>query len=212
MFGKITDYTLEGQKLVIRFEEREGVIEAVTDEIINVFSGFETKEHRSKAIEGEKRKKVKALVSRDDAGIVFTTAKLEVHIADGFKVDIYDADGNLLCADYRGKREYTKQVSEEFLKLMDESGRSSWELLQNCYCMKDCHEQKIPLVLALTQLFLNKIGGGICRVHGGGFAGVIAAVVPENEMENYVEYISQYVGRENVYPMDIRAIGAVHIG
>ena len=41
---------------------------------------------------------------------------------------------------------------------------------------------------------------------------VIAAVVPENEMENYVEYISQYVGRENVYPMDIRAIGAVHIG
>lgn len=122
MFGKITDYTLEGQKLVIRFEEREGVIEAVTDEIINVFSGFETKEHCSKAIEGEKRKKVKALVSRDDAGIVFTTAKLEVHIADGFKVDIYDADGNLLCADYRGKREYTKQVSEEFLELIRAEG------------------------------------------------------------------------------------------
>ena len=68
------------------------------------------------------------------------------------------------------------------------------------------------LLLALTQLFLNKIGGGICRVHGGGFAGVIAAVVSENEMENYVEYISRFVGRENVYPMDIRAIGAVHIG
>ena len=111
------------------------------------------------------------------------------------------------AAEAIGKADY-----EEFLKLMDESGRSSWELLQNCYCMKDCHEQKIPLVLALTQLFLNKIGGGICRVHGGGFAGVIAAVVPENEMENYVEYISQYVGRANVYPMDIRAIGAVHIG
>ena len=111
------------------------------------------------------------------------------------------------AAEAIGKADY-----EEFLKLMDESGRSSWELLQNCYCMKDCHEQKIPLVLALTQLFLNKIGGGICRVHGGGFAGVIAAVVPANEMENYVEYISQYVGRENVYPMDIRAIGAVHIG
>ena len=111
------------------------------------------------------------------------------------------------AAEAIGKADY-----EEFLKLMDESGRSSWELLQNCYCMKDCHEQKISLILALTQLFLNKIGGGICRVHGGGFAGVIAAVVPENEMENYVEYISQYVGRENVYPMDIRAIGAVHIG
>lgn len=110
------------------------------------------------------------------------------------------------AAEAIGKADY-----EEFLKLMDESGRSSWELLQNCYCIKDCHEQKIPLVLALTQLFLNKIGGGICRVHGGGFAGVIAAVVPEKEMENYVEYISKYVGKENVYPMDIRAVGAAHI-
>ena len=111
------------------------------------------------------------------------------------------------AADAIGEENY-----QEFLKLMDESGRSSWELLQNCYCIKDCHEQKIPLVLALTQLFLNKIGGGICRVHGGGFAGVIAAIVPEKEMDNYVEYIAQYVGRDNVYPMDIRAVGAAHIG
>ena len=42
--------------------------------------------------------------------------------------------------------------------------------------------------------------------------GVIAAIVPEKEQDNYVEYISRFVGKENVYPMDIRAIGAVHIG
>ena len=48
MFGKITDYTLEGQKLVIRFEEREGVIEAVTDEIINVFRQKSTARKRSR--------------------------------------------------------------------------------------------------------------------------------------------------------------------
>lgn len=110
------------------------------------------------------------------------------------------------AADAIGEENYT-----EFLKLMDESGRSSWELLQNCYSLQNCHEQKISLMLALTQLFLNKIGGGICRVHGGGFAGVIATIVPETEMENYVAYISQYVGKENVYPMDIRAVGAAHI-
>ena len=62
------------------------------------------------------------------------------------------------------------------------------------------------------QLFLKKIGAGVCRVHGGGFAGVIAAIVPEKEQDNYVEYISRFVGRENVYPMDIRAVGAAHIG
>ena len=100
---------------------------------------------------------------------------------------------------------------KKFLELVNESGTSSWELLQNCYTMKDFHEQKITRTLALTQLFLKKIGAGVCRVHGGGFAGVIAAVVPEKEMENYVEYISKYVGKENVYPMDIRAVGAAHI-
>ena len=74
------------------------------------------------------------------------------------------------AAEAIGKADY-----EEFLKLMDESGRSSWELLQNCYCMKDCHEQKIPLVLALTQLFLNQdrrrylpsTWRRICRCHHG---------------------------------------------
>lgn len=106
-----------------------------------------------------------------------------------------------------GKEDY-----EKFMKLMNESGNSSWELLQNCYSLQNCHEQKISLMLALTQLFLNKIQGGICRVHGGGFAGVIATILPEAEMDNYVEYISRYVGRDNVYPMDIRAVGAAHIG
>ena len=110
------------------------------------------------------------------------------------------------AAEAIGKADY-----EEFLKLMDESGRSSWELLQNCYCIKDCHEQKIPLVLALTQLFLNKIGAGICRVHGGGFAGVIMCVLPIKDTDAYVDYMSEYVGRENVYPMNIRSTGAVHI-
>ena len=95
---------------------------------------------------------------------------------------------------------------------MNESGRSSWELLQNCYTMKDCHEQKITRTLALTELFLKKIGAGICRVHGGGFAGVIMTIVPEKEMQNYVDYIAQFVGIDNVYPMDIRAVGAAHIG
>ena len=101
---------------------------------------------------------------------------------------------------------------KKFLELVNESGTSSWELLQNCYTMKDFHEQKITRTLALTQLFLKKIGAGVCRVHGGGFAGVIAAIVPEKEQDNYVEYISRFVGKENVYPMDIRAVGAAHIG
>ena len=71
--------------------------------------------------------------------------------------------------------------------------------------------RKISVALALTDLFLEKLGKGICRIHGGGFAGVIMCVVPEEETENYVSYISEFAGKENVYPMNIRAVGAVHI-
>ena len=46
-------------------------------------------------------------------------------------------------------------------------------------------------------------------MHGGGFAGVIACLVPIAETENYVNYIAKYVGNNNVYPMNIRAVGAV---
>lgn len=96
----------------------------------------------------------------------------------------------------------------KILRLIKESGTSSWELLQNCYSLQNCREQKITLVLALTELFLNKIGDGVCRVHGGGFAGVIACLVPLAETDNYVKYIAEYVGGDNVYPMNIRAVGA----
>ena len=73
-------------------------------------------------------------------------------------------------------------------------------------------DQKVALTLALTELYLGKIKDGCCRVHGGGFAGVILAVVPKDKTEDYVNYISAFVGEENVYPMQIRQTGAVSLG
>lgn len=97
------------------------------------------------------------------------------------------------------------------LETINESGQSSWEWLQNCYTVQNPKEQKITLILALTRLFLNRINKGACRVHGGGFAGVIMCVLPKEETENYVNYISEFAGRENVYPMNIRLFGAGHV-
>lgn len=104
-----------------------------------------------------------------------------------------------------------KKEAAGLLKEIEESGHSSWEWLQNCYCIQDCKDQKITLALALTKLFLNRIGKGVCRVHGGGFAGVIMCVVPKDETEHYVQYMSEYMGRENVYPMNVRTFGAGHV-
>ena len=100
---------------------------------------------------------------------------------------------------------------ETVLKLLSESGKSSWELLQNCYPIKAYTEQKISVALALTDLFLEKLGKGICRIHGGGFAGVIAAVLPKDLTPKYVEMMTPYMGEENIYVMQIRQTGAVHL-
>ena len=97
------------------------------------------------------------------------------------------------------------------MKLIAESGRSSCEILQNCYAISDYKEQKINLYLTLTELFLKRIGKGACRVHGGGFAGVIMAVVPVEYTDAYMDFISDYAGRECVYPLNIRQMGAVHL-
>ena len=98
---------------------------------------------------------------------------------------------------------------DAFLQLVKESGRSSWELLQNITPAGAVEAQDMAIALEAAEIALN--GKGACRVHGGGFAGVIMCVVPEEETENYVSYISEFAGKENVYPMNIRAVGAVHI-
>ncbi len=100
---------------------------------------------------------------------------------------------------------------EKILKLIDASGRSSYELLQNCYVDSNPGEQKISLCLALTSQFIGKIGKGVCRVHGGGFAGVIMAIIPTENVSDYMKFMGQFVGEKNVYLMNIRKVGAVHI-
>lgn len=100
---------------------------------------------------------------------------------------------------------------KKLLQILDESGRSSFEFLQNCYPIGDYKEQQIPLALALTGHYLKEIGDGCCRVHGGGFAGVIMSIIPKAHTKEYVEYIAHFVGKSNVYPMQIRAAGAIHV-
>lgn len=100
---------------------------------------------------------------------------------------------------------------ETFLQCITSSGNSSWKWLQNCFNTKDETEQAVPVALALTELFIEQAGRGYCRVHGGGFAGVIAAVLPKDLTEDYVTVMTPYMGKENIYVMQIRQTGAVHL-
>lgn len=100
---------------------------------------------------------------------------------------------------------------KQILKILKQSGQSSWELLQNCYAVSDYREQKVSLCLALTEIFLKESGDGCCRIHGGGFAGVIMCVLPKQAVHAYTRFMETYVGKDAIYPMKIRQVGAVHL-
>lgn len=98
---------------------------------------------------------------------------------------------------------------EDFLRNITASGNSSWKWLQNCYTTSNFQEQGITVALALTELFIEEKGRGACRVHGGGFAGVIMAMLPNDLADEYVEYIEHCTGEGSAYRMSIRPYGAI---
>lgn len=98
---------------------------------------------------------------------------------------------------------------EDFLRNITASGNSSWKWLQNCFTNTSYQEQGITIALALTELFLAEKHAGACRIHGGGFAGVIMTVLPNSLAEEYCSYMEKALGEGNAYRMSIRPYGAI---
>ncbi len=98
---------------------------------------------------------------------------------------------------------------EDYLTLVNESGRSSFCYLQNVYPPGSVKEQGISLALALTEDFLK--GKGACRVHGGGFAGTIQVYVPVSRSEAYRSHMENFFGKDAVSILKIRALPSMRI-
>jgi galactokinase len=94
----------------------------------------------------------------------------------------------------------------EFLRLVTESGYSSWMLCQNCYSHKNIEVQGISIALAATEKLLA--GKGAWRVHGGGFAGTIQAFVPNDLLAGYVHAMDAIFGEGACHELMIRSMGA----
>ncbi|WP_028590227.1 galactokinase [Paenibacillus massiliensis] len=102
----------------------------------------------------------------------------------------------------------TSNQFDDFLTLITESGNSSWKWLQNVYQDSNVKEQGISITLAVTELYLKRIGQGACRVHGGGFAGVILAILPDEYVAGYEELIKKTVDT-STFVIHVRPYGAV---
>jgi len=98
---------------------------------------------------------------------------------------------------------------ETFRRLMNESGRSSFMLLQNV-CPTDANERGLALALGLSERMLK--GLGAWRVHGGGFAGTILALVPLEMMADYQAQMERVFGPGCCYRFAVRPVGGIKIG
>jgi len=100
----------------------------------------------------------------------------------------------------------------QYLELINESGNSSWKLLQNVYSPNSPKNQGITTALALTENYLKKENlNGAYRVHGGGFAGTIQVYIPIEAMENYRSCMETVFGAGSVTLLRIRPKGAVEL-
>ncbi len=98
---------------------------------------------------------------------------------------------------------------DRFLKLVQASGNSSYKYLQNIYVPSNVKEQNMSIALAVSDSILGD--NGVCRVHGGGFAGTIQAFVKDAFVETYKETIEQVFGEGACHVLKIRKHGGKQV-
>ena len=97
----------------------------------------------------------------------------------------------------------------KFLKAVKESGDSSYKYLQNVYANSDVEHQNVSLALAISEMFLSE--NGVCRVHGGGFAGTIQAFVKTEYVCDYKMNMNRIFGENACQDLKIRKYGGIQI-
>lgn len=128
------------------------------------------------------------------------------------KLDVPNVDRALLRATHffdENRRVYDQVTAlqednlEDFLRLVIESGRSSYCYLQNLFASPQHQELCLALMLAERRL----AGKGAWRVHGGGFAGTTLNFVPTKELNSFVKEMESVFGQHCCNVLDIRPEG-----
>ena len=94
---------------------------------------------------------------------------------------------------------------DTFLRLVNESGHSSWEYLQNVIPAGYKEHQEMGVTIAAAKHYLN--GKGAVRVHGGGFAGTAQAFVPVEMLADFKAHMEAILGEGRCHVLSIRPEG-----
>lgn len=97
-----------------------------------------------------------------------------------------------------------------FLRLVQESGHSSFLYCQNVYCAGQPREQGLSIALAVSQSVLAG-SNAAWRMQGGGFAGTTQAFVPHEKLEEYRRAVEDVFGEGSCYVVKLREQGSVRV-
>ena len=96
-----------------------------------------------------------------------------------------------------------------FLEIVKASGDSSYKFLQNVYSVKDVHQQNVSVALALSEMVLGN--NGVCRVHGGGFAGTMLMIIDKNKIDEILPKLNETYGKGNVMLVNLVENGTIKL-
>ena len=94
-----------------------------------------------------------------------------------------------------------------FLRLVDDSGRSSALYLQNVVPTGQTANQELMLTIALSGHILA--GRGAVRVHGGGFGGTAQAFVPLDMLADFKARVEAVLGEGACHVLSVRPLGGI---
>lgn len=98
---------------------------------------------------------------------------------------------------------------DAFLAALNASGESSYTLLQNV--IADGHEnaQAVAFTINYAKKLLN--GHGAVRVHGGGFAGTVLAIVPNDMLDDFCAGMDRVLAPGACHPLSVRRRGVYEL-
>lgn len=94
---------------------------------------------------------------------------------------------------------------DAFLAALNASGESSYTMLQNVIAEGHANAQAVAFTICYAKKLLN--GRGAVRVHGGGFAGTVLAVVPNDTVNDFIAEMDRVLTPGAAKQLNVRKRG-----
>ena len=126
--GNIISYDQNKSKVSITYEQMELTVQAIREDIINVFVPYKTTEHYSKAIDGDKTVPTDVSVEMTQGKITVKTGALTLVFGPDLELTATRNDGTLLLKTHAQGRGFDGEINEHMKKILESEGHDTSNL------------------------------------------------------------------------------------